>query len=129
MLNVRKHLAMKLYMNYLPILGLLIKNFNFLKLQKGIYQRKWLDEFKWLVYSDVLKGALCKYCTLFARKGVGKGSHVNTVALASIGYHKWKLALAQFRDHSNHQYHKNAVESAENFVSIYKKKAKILWNN
>lgn len=86
------------------------------------FQIKWLDEFKWLVYSDILKGAMCKYCTFFGKKGVGTGSHVVSVALTANGYHSWKDALTYFRDHGCIQYHKDAVSSAEQFISIYKKK-------
>lgn len=100
--------------------------FNFPKISKKnlSFQIKWFAEFKWLVYSDVVKGALCKYCTLFAKKGVGKGEHVCSVALTTDGFHNWKHALEYFRSHSQTTYHRNAVVLAENFVSIYNKKRK-----
>lgn len=41
--------------------------FQFPKISKRnlSFQIKWFQEFQWFVYSDVVKGALCKYCNFF----------------------------------------------------------------
>ncbi|KAH8018686.1 hypothetical protein HPB51_010513 [Rhipicephalus microplus] len=39
------------------------------------FQPYWVDRYPWLVYSEKLQGALCKYCVVFASKCAGKGEH------------------------------------------------------
>lgn len=41
------------------------------------FQKKWMLEFHWLLYSKFDEGAFCKYCFLFAKeREVGKGQHI-----------------------------------------------------
>lgn len=54
------------------------------------FQYKWLDEFKWLCYSEVKNGAFCKHCVLFAKSsGVGSQPLGHFVTLP---FTNWKKA-------------------------------------
>jgi len=45
--------------------------------QKRKFQHKYLTQYSWLAYSDIHKGAYCKFCVLFAFSGGGIGRQVN----------------------------------------------------
>ncbi|XP_050516601.1 52 kDa repressor of the inhibitor of the protein kinase-like [Diabrotica virgifera virgifera] len=46
------------------------------------FQMKWLEEFKWLAYSEEKSGSFCKYCVIFSHsETVGKGDHQMSGAL------------------------------------------------
>ena len=38
------------------------------KVKTLTFQHSWLDRYRWLVYSDTLRGGLCKFCVLFPPK-------------------------------------------------------------
>lgn len=86
------------------------------------FQRKWLSEFQWLVYSKKLDGAMCVFCFLFSKKEVGKGSHVSAKSLVTTHFNRWKGAKELFRSHDNLQYHKDALISSEHFIGVHEKK-------
>lgn len=39
------------------------------------FQIDWMNQFKWLAYSEIKTGAFCKICVLFAPSQAGIGSH------------------------------------------------------
>ncbi|KAG8176442.1 hypothetical protein JTE90_019075 [Oedothorax gibbosus] len=86
------------------------------------FQRKWLEDYKWLAYSVQLQAALCKYCVLFSSATCGKGGHQKLSSLANSGFKRWKDVHEIFQAHSNADYHKTCVTKAENFVSAFERK-------
>ena len=55
------------------------------------FQQKWLSNFPWLAYSEVVGGGLCKYCAIFAPEMVGN----NSAAVAGLLV---KKPLTKFKD-------------------------------
>lgn len=53
------------------------------------FQRHWMEQYSWLVYSDVAKGALCKVCVLFGRNYGGRGGQ-DLRSLVAIPFINWK---------------------------------------
>lgn len=86
------------------------------------FQRNWLLEFSWLLYSEKLDGAFCRFCFLFCPKEVGKGSHMPTKSLVVTPFCRWKDAKEQFRYHDNLEYHKTSCVMAQSFMDVYEKK-------
>ncbi|KAJ8914513.1 hypothetical protein NQ315_002786 [Exocentrus adspersus] len=85
------------------------------------FQIKWLDEWRWLVYSPSLDAVFCKYCSLFATvvgQQASKGGK-----LVKTSFKNWKDAREEFRSHEKHLYHKNCLERAANFLDIMTKKS------
>jgi len=88
------------------------------------FQRRWLDQFEWLVYtSSGAGGAICKYCALFTTGGAGRGWQT-LKSLVTEPFNKWKNAIEQFKKHSQCAYHKSALLMADQFMSIYSNKSK-----
>ncbi|CAI6345960.1 unnamed protein product [Macrosiphum euphorbiae] len=88
------------------------------------FQMSWINRFSWLVYSEIEKGALCKFCVLFSNSDTGKGSHEKTKSFVTQPFKKWKNAIEKFNDHENCQYHKLSKERAEYFLSVNYRKQK-----
>ena len=45
---------------------------------KVSFQRKWMEDYEWLSYSNVLQGGICRYCILFPehpQRGGSKGGN------------------------------------------------------
>jgi len=53
-------------------------------------QHKWITEFNWLSYSEIIGGAFCKHCVLFANTG-GIGNQPLKQLVNEIFY-SWKKA-------------------------------------
>ncbi|CAH1100797.1 unnamed protein product [Psylliodes chrysocephalus] len=86
------------------------------------FKMQWFERFWRLVYTSTgQQGALCKYCVLFARDCVGKGSHQQLKSLVSQPLTKWKDAVHDFKHHSESQYHKSFALLADNFMKVYNK--------
>lgn len=88
------------------------------------FQKSWLEQFKWLIYSRKEDGAYCKYCTLFTSENEGKGSHQQLGYFVNKGFRKWKKAKESFRHHATLKYHLKCQEMAHNFLSVYDGKRK-----
>lgn len=86
------------------------------------FQLSWLQTYPWLSYSAVEDAAYCKWCIIFAKEEVGKGSHQNSNVLIKTGFKNWKKALEKFKDHAETKYHDHARIDASNFHLIYEKK-------
>lgn len=93
--------------------------------KKRTFQPHWLSQYKWLAYSEKLKGAVCKLCVVFPPVTVGKGSHQKPMKLVTEPLQKWKHALEYFSKHSCNEYHKAAVEKSSLFIQSYIKKENI----
>lgn len=98
------------------------ENFSFPPLKVGKrnlkFQSSWLNQFKWLAYSEHLQGAFCKFCVVFSAKQCGKGGHLSLGALVAKPYSRWKNAKEDFLSHAKTKYHKSCCEYADNFIRI-----------
>ncbi|XP_060879463.1 52 kDa repressor of the inhibitor of the protein kinase-like [Metopolophium dirhodum] len=63
------------------------------------FQRHWMEQYSWLVFSDVAKGALCKVCVLFGRNHGGRGGQ-ELRSLVAIPFINWKKAKQIFYSHT-----------------------------
>ncbi|XP_060865953.1 52 kDa repressor of the inhibitor of the protein kinase-like [Metopolophium dirhodum] len=63
------------------------------------FQRHWMEQYSWLVFSDVAKGALCKVCVLFGRNHGGRGGQ-ELRSLVAIPFINWKKAKQIFDSHT-----------------------------
>ena len=97
-----------------PPLSYTFPSLKFGKQQRS-FQRHWLDEFKWLAYSDALQGSLCKWCVAFASETVTRSAQTPG-ALVSIPYANYKKAKDYYLKHQNCKYHEMAATLFENFV-------------
>ncbi|XP_022177819.1 zinc finger MYM-type protein 1-like [Myzus persicae] len=76
--------------------------------------KKW----EWLAYSKEIDGAFCKYCVLFGKDYVGKGSNQKVGSLISKPFIKWKDSIEKFTSHSNTDYHRFCTLTADNFRKV-----------
>ena len=74
------------------------------------FQRRWLHEYPWMVYSEAVDGAFCIACALFCRNRVGKGQFVN------VPFRTWQKKAMKCKDHEQAKYHQEALQFAEEFV-------------
>jgi len=81
------------------------------------FQRHWMEQYSWLVFSDVAKGALCKVCVLFGRNHGGRGGQ-ELRSLVATPFINWKKAKQIFDSHSKADYHMLSVEKAQGFMTV-----------
>lgn len=74
------------------------------------FQKRWLHEHPWMVYSEVAEGAFCKACALFCKNRAGKGLFVNAP------FRTWQKKAEKCKDHEHAKYHQEALQLAEEFV-------------
>ena len=74
------------------------------------FQNSWYDEFKWLHYSEDVKGVLCYTC-LIAKKNdtISNFSKQSNPAFIENGFRNWKKAKEKFRKHEMCETHRRAV--------------------
>lgn len=86
------------------------------------FQKTWFESYPWLVYSETLKGALCKVCIVHGRTEGG----TNNVKLGKLVLEPlkvYKKAIETMNHHANTEYHKrNAVKSAD-FIRVMEGKS------
>ena len=70
--------------------------------KKKRFKHHWLNDYKWLAYSESVDGAYCKMCVLFDSDGGG-------IQLVNCPYKNWNNALANFKRHEKSNIHKNAT--------------------
>ena len=80
------------------------KNFNydtflFGEKDKRKFQYKWLQEFSWLRFSPLTKGAFCLPCVLFGKRFKNKSGRVSKLFLEP--YTHWPSARQYFKKHEN----------------------------
>jgi len=68
------------------------------------FQRKWLTEFPWLVYSEHLDGSFCLPCCLFGSNRESLGVLVNRP------FTKWHKKTEVLNTHAKMSYHQQCVE-------------------
>ncbi|KAL4091320.1 hypothetical protein QTP88_026023 [Uroleucon formosanum] len=127
MLNVKKILSDKEKVSILQNVWTPDLKFNFPYDNSGKYKRKiqikWLETFKWLAYSKLREGLLCKFCVLFLNLNqAGKGSHEKLGKLVLKPLTKLKDVLEDFRYHEKNYYHKNLLLIADKIKAILEKK-------
>lgn len=99
-----------------------VKKFG-IKLRK--FNLSWLERWNWLAYSDIEKGAFCKFCVLFyiyKQEGAGKGLHSQPTSLVTEPFNKWKDASELFDRHQNNGYHKFCMMKAIEFLKVFDQK-------
>lgn len=90
---------------------------------------KWLEEYKWLAYSEKKLGSFCKYCVIFSHSEfVGKGSHQMVGSLITKPFTNLKKARDVFNHYQNCTYHKHTVITVENIRSILNNKTESVIN-
>ncbi|XP_074656009.1 52 kDa repressor of the inhibitor of the protein kinase-like [Tubulanus polymorphus] len=75
------------------------------------FQRSWLSDYPWLVYSPALQGGLCKYCVMFPPKD----RRVKTGQLVSCAFKNYGGAKGSdgiLDKHEKTDFHKNAMSDA-----------------
>jgi hypothetical protein len=107
------------------------RSYEFPKVENNrSFQYKWLEDFKWLAYSEAKEGALCKYCVFFSHNTGGKGNHQSLGVLVSNPLTtKLKKARQVFMQHENKQYHKTAMLMAEDVKSLVHGKTESVINS
>uniref|UniRef100_A0A6P7GZ19 Uncharacterized protein LOC114342423 n=1 Tax=Diabrotica virgifera virgifera TaxID=50390 RepID=A0A6P7GZ19_DIAVI len=86
---------------------------------KRPFVHKWLQQYDWLVYSKVLKGALCKYCVVFPPV-VTHGSTLD--AFITRPFIKYRDFHTQAKNHSNSAWHKDSIIRSKNFIDVMSNK-------
>ena len=86
------------------------------------FQRSWLDEYSWLVYSIHLDGAYCLPCALFAEDRLRLGLGV----LVNRPFFDWHKKSEKLSKHSAKPFHNKSVEEAKSFVDRFEMPEKTL---
>ncbi|CAH0558722.1 unnamed protein product [Brassicogethes aeneus] len=89
------------------------------ELNKRPFIYKWFDQYDWLVYSKVLKGALCKYCVLFPPT-LTHGSTLGAFVIRP--FIKYKDFHMHSKNHSSSAWHKDSAIRAKNFIDVLSNK-------
>lgn len=83
----------------------------------------WLERWSWLAFSNIEKGAFCKYCVFFYKcEYAGKGMHSPPTSLVTQPFCNWKHAISIFNNHQNNEYHKFSQLKAVEFSKIIDQK-------
>ena len=97
------------------ILELKVRETQFL-----VFRYAWLSDYSpWLVYSQMLKGAFCKYCVLFPQKIIRGVQGAFVIKPCT----KYKDFNEDARSHMQSTWHKGSHEDASNFVALLEAKA------
>ena len=84
------------------------------KIEKRYMSHSYLDQFKWLEYSNVLQGLLCKYCTLMVDQG-GECRQTPLSKLVKTPLKRFAKLLGKDGDlpgHESNNYHREAEAMA-----------------
>ena len=102
------------------------KNYEFphsIQIKNGIEGKRYasqshLDQFSWLVLSDVKKGYFCKYCVLFVNIGSNHTNvHVKKLVVEPLtNFSKLFGKEGALTNDDTRDYHKYAVEAAKKFL-------------
>lgn len=91
--------------------------------QSRMFNLSWLERWSWLAFSNIEKGAFCKYCVLFYKSEyAGKGMHSPPTSLVTQPFCNWKHAISIFNNHQNNEYHKFSKLKAVEFSKIIDQK-------
>lgn len=90
--------------------------------EKRYASQKHLDEFEWLVLSDVKKGYFCKYCFFVCERWGGGDhtkSHLNKLVVQPLdNFSKLYGNDGHLAVHASREYHKNSVAAGKEFLKI-----------
>ena len=92
-------------------------NYDFKRdaVRKRSFRHAWLHQYSpWLSYSVHLKGAVCKFCTLFPPP-VHRGTQG---AFITLPFTKYKDFNESARSHQSSDWHQNAQLSVSNFLKV-----------
>lgn len=84
------------------------------------FQRSWLTQYPWLVYSPKQQGGLCKFCVLFQPKN----ERIKNAVLVNRPFTNLSKATGKdgvLQTHANCQYHKESVSLSSEFLNNYSK--------
>lgn len=85
-----------------------------------------LQNNKWLVISDYMKGLFCKYCVLFALNS-SNNSRLQTFVKKPLKiFSKLTGNDGELKTHSSHKYYKFAVEAGNKFLEAYHNPQKVI---
>lgn len=94
-------------------------------LKKRYAHHRYLEAYEWLVFSDVKKGFLCKYCVLFVtHKNTGANKQKIFNSLVSVPLQKFAKLTGvdgSLETHNKRQYHLDAVNAAKDFLLVLEK--------
>lgn len=76
---------------------------------KRSFQKSWLQEYPWMVYSNAVDGAFCISCALFCPNRCAKGQFVN------VPFRNWHKKNQKCHDHQTTKYHQEALQVADEF--------------
>lgn len=85
------------------------------KKQRRYFNAQWLTRYSWLSFSNVLQGAFCRVCVLFAPEFAGKGGHQRVEQFVNKPCTNWKNFHELCSLHIHCKYHETAIELASNF--------------
>ncbi|XP_025191589.1 uncharacterized protein LOC112591873 [Melanaphis sacchari] len=78
-----------------------------------------LEQFHWLVVSDIAKGLFCKYCFLFAPSSSSNNCLQNLVIKPLLKFSKLTGKDGILSVHNTNKYHINAVIAGKDFLKTY----------
>jgi len=81
--------------------------------------KKHLDNYTWLVLSDVCKGLFCKYCFLFAPTNVSNVELKTLVKKPLLNFSKLTGKNGYLEVHNRNKYHRDALQSGQQFLLAY----------
>ena len=81
------------------------------------FQRAWLDEHKWLVYSTRMDGGFCMPCALFN----GMSNAQVTGKFITRPFKKWNKKTKLCKSHELTKYHQTSLSLADDLVHRVKK--------
>ncbi|KAI6646818.1 52 kDa repressor of the inhibitor of the protein kinase-like [Oopsacas minuta] len=90
--------------------------------RKRYFNRSWLRNYPWLVYSECLTGAFCKICVIFLDrndKRVGKGGTQKVGYLVIHPFTGYKNAINHYDNHSKLAYHRECCAKSEAFKRVF----------
>lgn len=82
------------------------------------FQPHWVGRYPWLVYSENLQGALCKYCVVFADECAGKGEHQRLGCFVTKAFTNYKKATDALKSHAASSYHEKSTALSESFLAV-----------
>ena len=86
------------------------------KVKTLTFQASWLQKYKWLIYSEAVRGGLCKYCILFPPKDARISITGTLVTKPFQNLSKAGGKDGVLESHERLQYHKDAVEAATTYL-------------
>lgn len=89
--------------------------------QKQPFWFQWFNEYNWLAYSEIAKGAFWKLCVLFKPR-VSHGSYQGD--FIKRPFNKYKKFHESAKLYASSARHQEALEKSTNFLSIMKREQK-----